>query len=73
MVDGQETDEAQSAGWLALRDVAYVDRLMPMLRLAVKLYFRSEVRGLESVPEAGALLVSNPAVLQRFWTLAKHG
>jgi 1-acyl-sn-glycerol-3-phosphate acyltransferase len=59
MVDGQETDEAQSAGWLALRDAAYVDRLMPVLRLAVKLYFRSDVRGLEHVPEGGVLLVSN--------------
>ncbi|HET9877405.1 MAG TPA: 1-acyl-sn-glycerol-3-phosphate acyltransferase [Mycobacterium sp.] len=32
---------------------------MPLLRLAVKLYFRSDVRGLEHIPEGGALLVSN--------------
>lgn len=44
MVAGQEVDESQSAAWLALRDAAYVDQLMPALRLAVKLYFRSEVR-----------------------------
>lgn len=59
MVADQELDEAQSATWLALRDAAYVDRLMPVLRLAVKLYFRSEVRGLEHLPEGGALMVSN--------------
>jgi 1-acyl-sn-glycerol-3-phosphate acyltransferase len=59
MVAEQELDEAHSATWLALRDADYVDRLMPVLRLAVKLYFRSEVRGLEHLPEGGALLVSN--------------
>jgi 1-acyl-sn-glycerol-3-phosphate acyltransferase len=59
MVTGQDLDDAQSATWLALRDAAYVDRLMPVLRLAVKLYFRSEVRGLEHLPDGGALLVSN--------------
>lgn len=57
MVDAQKTDE--SADWLALREAAYVDRLMPLLRLAVKLYFRSEVRGLKHIPDGGALLVSN--------------
>jgi|SRR5829696_4111028 len=59
MVDAQKTQEAGTAAWLALRDAAYVDRLMPLLRLAVKLYFRSEVRGLERIPHGGALLVSN--------------
>ena len=54
-----EPTTAASAGWLALRDAAYVGRLMPLLRLAVKLYFRSEVRGLDRIPEGGALLVSN--------------
>ena len=53
----QKVDE--SAEWLALRDAEYVARLMPLLRLAVKLYFRSEVRGLEHIPDGGALLVSN--------------
>ena len=41
VVAEQELVEAQSATWLALRDAAYVDRLMPVLRLAVKLYFSS--------------------------------
>ncbi len=53
------TNEAESAAWLALRDAAYVGRLIPLLRLAVKLYFRSDVQGVERIPEGGALLVSN--------------
>lgn len=48
-----------AAEWLELRDPAYVGRLLPFLRRVVKLYFRSEVRGMEQVPEGGALLVSN--------------
>jgi 1-acyl-sn-glycerol-3-phosphate acyltransferase len=54
---GMSDDLAQE--WLELRDPAYVDRLLPFLRRVVKLYFRSEVRGMERVPEGGALLVSN--------------
>lgn len=53
------TGQSDSAAWLALRNAAYVGRLMPLLRLAVKLYFRSDVRGLEHIPAGGALLVSN--------------
>ena len=60
MTDEPESpDESESAAWLALRDAAYVGRLMPLLRLAVKLYFRSDVRGLDKIPDGGALLVSN--------------
>jgi 1-acyl-sn-glycerol-3-phosphate acyltransferase len=59
MADEQNTDKSKSAAWLALRDAAYVGRLMPLLRLAVKLYFRSDVQGLERLPEGGVLLVSN--------------
>lgn len=59
MADEQKTNGSQSAAWLALRDAAYVGRLMPLLRLAVKLYFRSDVGGMERIPEGGALLVSN--------------
>jgi 1-acyl-sn-glycerol-3-phosphate acyltransferase len=44
---------------LALRDGAYVARLLPLLRLAVKVWFRSEVHGIERIPDGGALLVSN--------------
>ena len=41
------------------RDGEFVARLMPMLRLVVKLWFRSKVHGIENVPEGGALMVSN--------------
>lgn len=44
---------------LPLRDGAYVAKLMPFLRLAVKTWFRSHVEGMEKVPEGGVLLVSN--------------
>jgi 1-acyl-sn-glycerol-3-phosphate acyltransferase len=44
---------------LGLRDGEYVARLMPLLRAVCKLWFRSEVSGIENVPEGGALLVSN--------------
>ena len=32
---------------------------MPILRMVVKLWFRSRVRGMENVPDGGVLLVSN--------------
>lgn len=51
--------KADSADWLALRDAAYVGRLLSVLRPAVKGYFRSEVHGMERIPDGGALLVSN--------------
>lgn len=44
---------------LAARDPAYVATVLPLLRLAMRTYFRSEVHGMEQVPEGGALLVSN--------------
>jgi 1-acyl-sn-glycerol-3-phosphate acyltransferase len=44
---------------LALRDGEYVAKVMPLLRLVVKLWYRSRVRGMENVPEGGVLLVSN--------------
>ncbi|WP_203337453.1 lysophospholipid acyltransferase family protein [Nocardioides limicola] len=44
---------------LAERDPGYVATLIPLLRLAMKVWFRSEVRGLENVPDGGALLVAN--------------
>lgn len=44
---------------LGQRDPAYVARLMPLIKLPMKLYFRSEVRGMERVPDGGALVVSN--------------
>jgi 1-acyl-sn-glycerol-3-phosphate acyltransferase len=52
---GAESDEEL---W-ELRDGAWVTRLIPILRLAVKGWFRSEVKGMANVPDGGALLVSN--------------
>lgn len=44
---------------LGVRDGEYVARVMPLLRLVCKLWFRSEVTGIEQVPDGGVLLVSN--------------
>jgi 1-acyl-sn-glycerol-3-phosphate acyltransferase len=44
---------------LGLRDGEYVARLMPVLRMVCKLWYRSEVRGIEQVPDGGVLIVSN--------------
>lgn len=46
-------------GVLDRRDPAYVARVLPLLKLAMKGYFRSEVRGMERVPEGGVLMVGN--------------
>ncbi len=46
-------------GALDHRDGEYVQKVLPLLRLAVKVWFRSEVEGIEHVPDGGALLVSN--------------
>lgn len=52
-------DEHAARRWLALRDPAYIGRLMPLLRPAVNGYFRSEVHGMDTVPDGGVLMVSN--------------
>ncbi len=44
---------------LARRDPAYVASALPLLKLAMKGYFRSEVRDMDVVPEGGALMVGN--------------
>ena len=44
---------------LADRDPSYVKAVLPFLKLAMKGYFRAEVRDMERVPEGGALLVGN--------------
>lgn len=44
---------------LAKRDPTYVAKVLPFLKLAMKGYFRSEVRGMERVPAGGALMVGN--------------
>lgn len=50
-----ETDHDRAG----LRDGEYVARLMPLLKLVCKVWFRSDVRGIEHVPDGGVLLVSN--------------
>lgn len=49
----------QGAEDLGQRDGGLVARLVPVLRLAMKGWFRSEVTGMEHVPDGGALMVSN--------------
>lgn len=44
---------------LSLRDPAFLARVMPLLRLAVKGWFRSDVSGMDKVPDGGVLMVSN--------------
>lgn len=44
---------------MAMRDPAMVARVMPLLRVAMKGWFRSEVRDMDRVPYGGALVVSN--------------
>jgi len=48
-----------SASDLAQRDAGYVAKWLPLLRAVVKVWFRSEVHGIENVPDGGALLVGN--------------
>ena len=53
----REDDEVRTR--LAYRDGRYVARLIPLLRLAVRTWFRAEVTGMDQVPDGGAMLVSN--------------
>ncbi|BBH17437.1 hypothetical protein Back2_17240 [Nocardioides baekrokdamisoli] len=50
---------AENLEILAHRDPAYVAKLMPLLRLPMKRYFRSQVRDIGRVPAGGALVVGN--------------
>jgi 1-acyl-sn-glycerol-3-phosphate acyltransferase len=59
-------DLAASAGGrgerdpFTLRDPAYIERTLPVVRLASELYFRADVRGLAHIPPEGpVLLVGN--------------
>jgi 1-acyl-sn-glycerol-3-phosphate acyltransferase len=52
------TDKGENAE-LAMRDPGFVAKAMPFVRLPVQRWFRSEVHGIENVPDGGALLVSN--------------
>ena len=40
-----------------LRDPHYIERTLPAMRLASKLYFRADVRGLEHIPADGPVLI----------------
>lgn len=40
-------------------DPEWVARVLPLLKTIAKVYFRSEVRGMDKVPDGGVLLVSN--------------
>lgn len=44
---------------LIRRDPSYVAAALPLLKLAMRGYFRSSVSGMEKVPEGGALIVGN--------------
>lgn len=44
---------------LTRREPSYVASVLPFLKLAMKGYFRSEVRDMDRVPEGGALMVGN--------------
>src|ERR1700709_2189294 len=44
---------------LAYRAGKWVAGLIPLLRLVVKTWYRSEVTGMDGPPEGGALMVSN--------------
>jgi 1-acyl-sn-glycerol-3-phosphate acyltransferase len=52
-------DDAEREQLLAQRDPAYVAKALPFLKLAMKRYFRSEVRNMERVPDGGVLMVGN--------------
>jgi 1-acyl-sn-glycerol-3-phosphate acyltransferase len=44
---------------LAKRDPNFVAKAMPFVRLPVRRWFRSQVSGIENIPDGGALIVSN--------------
>ena len=47
---------AGAAADLEARDPSYIRRQLPLMWLLTSLYFRAEVRGLESIPEEGPVL-----------------
>ncbi len=70
-------NEPDSASLWTQRDPTWVARVLPLLKVAVKAWFRSDVRGVDKIPEGGALLVSNhsggvmamdvPVIAVAFW------
>ena len=60
MQDQDSVLDEEARERLAYRDGRYVAGLIPLLRFAVRTWFRSEVTGMENVPATGgALMVSN--------------
>jgi len=53
------SDESPRTDLLAHRDPAYIAKALPFLKLAMRGYFRSEVRDMERVPDGGVLMVGN--------------
>src|SRR5438445_7287242 len=51
--------EATVSDLLTERSPAFLSWAMPFVRIAAKGWHRSEVRGIENVPDGGALLISN--------------
>ena len=58
-ISGIDLPEDDVRERLAYRDGKWVAGLIPLLRLVVKTWYRSEVTGMEKMPEGGALMVSN--------------
>lgn len=52
-------DPARRSRYLAERDPVYVATVLPFLKLAMRGYFRSQVRGMDRVPDGGVLMVGN--------------
>lgn len=60
MTEEDESPEmAEETADLTLRDGDFLARVMPILRLVVKTWFRSQVHDIENIPDGGVLLVSN--------------
>ena len=53
------SDESPRTDLLAQRDPTYIAKALPFLKLAMRGYFRSEVRDMERVPDGGVLMVGN--------------
>src|SRR5437660_4955621 len=47
----------RSSDPFSFRDPKYIERTLPALRLASKLYFRADVRGLNHIPAEGPVLI----------------
>jgi 1-acyl-sn-glycerol-3-phosphate acyltransferase len=59
MVTRMTDVDKQGPDPLTQRDPAYVAKALPFLKLAMRGYFRSEVRNMDRVPDGGVLMVGN--------------